>query len=212
MAVLINFKICDNSEACDGVLSCPTGAFHWDKKKKTIAVDPKKCVNCGKCDGACPIGVIKFCRTDEEYKKAKEELDKDPRRISDLFIDRYGAQPVSNSFQIDQKSLNRRLNSKKPVAIEFYNDESIRCLLGCIPAKEILIGFHGGYEKCRIKDKSILSEYKIKILPSLLFFETGKLVGKIEGHYDVKDKDKLIKKVKTIIKRVKTNKNYASKR
>jgi len=60
--------------------------------------------------------------------------------------------------------------------------------------------------------KNILKEYKIKILPSLLFFEAGKLIGKIEGHYDIKNKDKLIKKIKTIIKKVKTNKNYAPKR
>ena len=34
MPVLINFKICDNSEAYDGITACPVGAFHWDKKKK----------------------------------------------------------------------------------------------------------------------------------------------------------------------------------
>ncbi len=212
MPVLINFKICDNSEACDGILACPIGAFYWNKKKKTIAVDEKKCTNCGQCLNACSVGAIKFCRTGEEYQRVKKEIEKDPRRIADLFIDRYGAQPVSKSFQISQESLSRRINTKKPMAIEFYEDKSIRCLLDSIPIKEILAGFYGGYVKMLVENKSVFNKYKVKQLPSLLFFENGKLIGKIEGYYDIKRKKELLLKVGQIIKKIKSNKNYAFKR
>lgn len=33
MAVLINFKICDNDKACSGMSACPQGVFQWDSKK-----------------------------------------------------------------------------------------------------------------------------------------------------------------------------------
>jgi len=41
MAVLINFKICDNSKDCSGIRVCPMKAFFWDEKRKTVAVEKK---------------------------------------------------------------------------------------------------------------------------------------------------------------------------
>ena len=32
MAVLINFKICDNDKACSGMSACPNNVFSWMKK------------------------------------------------------------------------------------------------------------------------------------------------------------------------------------
>ena len=36
MAVLINFKICDNAKECNGIEVCPTGALSWDKKNQNL--------------------------------------------------------------------------------------------------------------------------------------------------------------------------------
>lgn len=35
MAVLVNFKICDNAKECGGIEVCPTGALSWDEENET---------------------------------------------------------------------------------------------------------------------------------------------------------------------------------
>lgn len=69
MAVLINFKICDNSKDCGGIEVCQTGAFHWDEKNKKINVDDKKCISCGKCEEACPVGAIRVAEPSKNIEK-----------------------------------------------------------------------------------------------------------------------------------------------
>jgi len=119
MPVLINFKICDNSKDCSGIEVCPTGAFYWDEKKKTIAVDNKKCASCGKCEAACPVHAIHVARTEEESKKIKKEIDADPRKVSDLFVDRYGAEPTEPAFLISEKKFDAQiLKSTQPAVVE----------------------------------------------------------------------------------------------
>ena len=39
MAVLINFKICDNAKECGGIAVCPTGALSYDDEKESIVID-----------------------------------------------------------------------------------------------------------------------------------------------------------------------------
>jgi len=48
------------------------------------------------------VGAIRFARNKEEYKRIKKEIDEDPRKVSDLFVDRYGAVPVHPAFLIDE--------------------------------------------------------------------------------------------------------------
>jgi len=201
MAVLINFKICDNSKDCSGIEVCPTGAFYWDEKKKTIAVNNKKCLNCGKCEGACPVGAIRVARTKEDYNRIKKEIDEDPRKVSDLFADRYGAEPVDPAFLIPQEKFDIQiLESTKLAVAELFNKGSIMCLLYSIPLREIFGGLDIKYRKIEIKDNSLLKKYKVKELPSLLFFKDGRLIGKIEGYYDIKKKKELKEKINKIIK------------
>lgn len=202
MAVLINFKICDNSKDCSGIEVCPTGAFHWDEKKKTIAVDNSKCISCGACEKACPVNAIRVARNEKEYKRIKKEIDEDPRKVSDLFVDRYGAQPVHPAFLIPQEKFDVQvLESTKLVAVEFFNHNSINCLLHSIPIKELFKGIDIKYRKIEMKDDSLLKRYKIKILPALLFFKAGKLIGKIEGYFPVGKEKELMKRIKKILSR-----------
>jgi len=46
----------------------------------------------------------------------------------------------------------------------------------------------------------LLKEYKIKKLPSLLFFKAGEIIGKIEGYYGNEEKEILLKKIAKITK------------
>ena len=126
MPVLINFKICDNSKDCSGIEACSVGAFYWDEKNKTIAIDNSKCINCGKCESACPVGAIRVAETDEEFEKIKKEIEEDPRKVSDLFVDRYGAEPVDPAFLITENKFEIQIiESTQLAVVELFNDDSI---------------------------------------------------------------------------------------
>ncbi len=201
MSVLINFKICDNSKDCNGPKVCPKGAFYWDEKRKTIAVDNEKCISCGLCEKSCPVGAIRVAKTKKEFKKIKKEIDEDSRKISDLFVDRYGAAPVSSVFQIPQSKFDIQiLESTKLTVVEFFSQSSIKCLLYSIPIKSLFEGVNLKYCKIKVKEKDfILKKYKVAELPALLFFKNGKLIGKIEGRYGFGQMKELLKGIKEII-------------
>lgn len=203
MPVLINFKICDNSKDCNGPKVCPKGAFYWDEKRKTIAVDNEKCISCGLCEKSCPVGAIRVARTKEEFKKIKKEINEDPRKISDLFVDRYGAAPTGPTFQIPQSKFNIQiLESTQLAVVEFFSRSSIKCLLHSIPIKSLFedIDIKLKYRKIEVKEKDlILKKYKVVELPALLFFKKGKLFGKLEGRYGFGQMKELLKRIKEII-------------
>lgn len=200
MPVLINFKICDNSEDCSGIEVCPVKAFYWNRKKKTIAVDNSKCIDCGKCEEACPVDAIRVARTKEEYEKIKREIEEDPRKVSDLFIDRYGAQPIHHAFLIPQSQFSIQIiKSTKPAVVELFSNDSIECMLRSIPIKELFEGADIKYRKIEAKGSSLPDKYGIKKLPTLLFFRGGKLVGKIEGYYGDKEIGEIRKRINKIL-------------
>lgn len=204
MPVLINFKICDNSEDCSGIEVCPTGAFHWDRKNKKLAIDESKCILCGNCEKSCPVGTIRVARNEEEYKRIKKEIDEDPRKVSDLFIDRYGAVPIHPAFLTTENKFDIQiLRSTKLAAVELFNNDSVRCLLYSIPIKELFKDVDIKYRKMEIKDNFLLKKYKVKELPALLFFSDGKLISKIEGYYNINEKEEIIKKINKIISKIK---------
>ena len=203
MPVIINFKICDNAEACNAINVCPTGAFHWNSEKKTLEIDKDKCIECGACatsEKSCQVGAIRFARTKEALEQIKKEIAEDPRTISDLQADRYGATPINMPFSCSENELDSVLTTTKTCLIEVYNEDSIECLIKSIPVKEILKEIDNStYRKVEIKSEGFKKKYSINELPSLLIFKDKNLLGRIEGYYSVEQKEDLIILIKEII-------------
>lgn len=200
MAVLVNFKICDNAKECGGIAVCPTGALSYDEKEETIVIDNDKCISCGLCERECPIGAIMVARSDDEYKKLKAEIDNDSRTTKDLFVDRYGASPLSEFFMIEPDDLINKANNDCITLIECYNDDSIQCLLKSIPIKELSKDLPSDTLFYKIEaNEKIIDKYELNELPSLLILKKGELLGKIEGYYTSDEKEQLKEKINAII-------------
>ena len=199
MAVLINFKICDNDKACGGVAVCPTGAIYYDEEKETLSIDNDKCISCGMCEKECPIGAIKVAKDEKEYEILKKQIEEDPRKTKDLFVDRYGATPLSEFFMLESEEVANKINSKNIVLIEFYNDDSIQCLLKSIPIKELIKDFPESTQFYKVEiSETLTNEYQIKELPAIVAFENGRMIGKIEGYIDEDNKEKLMNEIQAL--------------
>ena len=201
MPVVVNFKICDNAKECGGVAVCPTGAYSYDEEKETIVIDNEKCISCGLCERECPIGAIMVAKTKEEYEKLKEEVDNDSRTTKDLFVDRYGAAPLSEFFMIEETDIEEKTKNENLTLIECYNDDSIQCLLKSIPIKELTSSFPKDtlFYKASVTE-STKEKYSITELPALLVFKNKELLGKIDGYFENDDKETLLTKLTEIIK------------
>ena len=198
--LLINLKICDNAKECGGVAVCPTGAITFDEEKETLVIDNNKCISCGQCENECPIGAIRVAKDENEYKKIKEEIDNDPRKTKDLFVDRYGAAPLSEFFMLEAEEIEQKIDTDKIVLIELYNDDSIQCLLKSIPIKELVKDLPDTTVFYKVESKKEIEEkYEIKELPALLIFNKGSLLGKIEGYYTDDNKKEMIEKIKSTV-------------
>jgi Fe-S-cluster-containing dehydrogenase component len=200
MAVLVNFKICDNAKECGGIAVCPTGALSYDDEKESIIIDNDKCISCGRCESECPIGAIMVARTDEEYDKLKEEIDNDTRTTKDLFVDRYGATPLSEFFMIEYDDIENKVNNDGITLIELYNDDSIQCLLKSIAIKDLTKDLPKDtlFYKAEAND-DVLNKYNVNELPSLLVFKKGKFLGNIDGYYEVDNKKELLHNMNEIL-------------
>lgn len=202
MPVCINFKICDNARECGGIEVCPTKAMFFDEKNNQIAIDSKKCINCGACANACPVGAIRFASTDKEFKAIQKEIEDDPRRISDLFVERYGAAPIQDEFLAEAKDFDKLMRGATiPVVAEVNCEETINCLLKSTPIKDIL----NAYAPKATCYKFIVTEEELHALglntsPCLLFYNKGKKVGQIDGYFVNADRAEYFDRIKTMIK------------
>ena len=71
------------------------------------------------------------------------------------------------------------------------------CLLKSIPIRDLFSS-----ENIKYRKVNVTSDYFDKYTstyPSLLFFMDGKMIGKVEGFYDMKDKEKMKSKVEKIL-------------
>lgn len=199
MPALINFKICDNARECSGIAICPTKAMHYDEDKQTIVIDKNKCTSCGLCRPECPIGAIMVGKTDEEYQQCQKEIDDDPRTIKDLFVDRYGASPISEFFIIESEQLDEKIKNENITLIEVFHAETAQCLLKSIPIKDITEDIQGDVQYYKLEPSDeVIAKYEIKDFPTLLIFKAGELLGRIDGYYNmeqIEDIRKLIQEI-----------------
>lgn len=200
MAVLVNFKICDNAKECSGIAVCPTGALSWNEEKETIQIDNNKCISCGLCEKECPIGAFTVAKSEEEYKQIQKEIDNDPRTTKDLFVDRYGAVAISDFFKIKLEEIKEKVRKDCLTLIEIYNPDVAECLLKSIPIKDLTNNLPKDTLFYKVENSETIDEYEIKELPSLLVFKSGKLLGHIDGYYTIDDKEIILSKLDDILK------------
>lgn len=199
MSVLVNFKICDNAKECGGIAVCPTAALSYDEEKNTIVIDNEKCISCGLCEKECPIGAIQVAKNNEEYQRISKEIDEDQRTTKDLFVDRFGATPLSDFFMLDVKELKSKVANNNITLIELYDDDSIQCLLKSIPIKELTQQLPKDTLFYKVEaTQEIVEEHKIVELPSLLIYKKNILLGHIDGYYPEEQKEDIISKIKSI--------------
>jgi len=205
MPPLINFKICDNSADCNGIPTCPTGVFYFDEIEKTLKTDLSKCIECAACADCCSVNAIRYAKDEEEFAQIQKEIDEDPRKISDLFCDRYGSDTVIDTytFELSPEKLANRINSNRPVIIEFNTPSTIECLLKSIPIQFIQDQFHkdATYSKFFV-DENDFAKYEITKTPCLRFYNKGKLLGSVDGFYENDDKFDLFEIINSINKKI----------
>jgi len=187
MPPIINFKICDNSEDCKAINHCKNGVYVWDTKRKTLTLNHKKCKNCGSCVDICPVKAIRFCISKDDCKKIEDEIERDPRTITELFIDRYGAMPVDDAYvhELTPERFKMRINIQRPVIVEFNNRDTIACLLKSVPIADIQEQFHpdATYAKFFIQATD-MPKYGVTKTPCLRFYYKNELLGAIDEYFE----------------------------
>lgn len=197
MPPIINFNICDNSADCNGITACPQGVFVWDDKNRTIKIEKERCIDCGACVNFCSVNAIRYAKNEQERKQIEDEIASDTRTIKDLFVDRYGAMPIDDKylFELSKEKLANRINSNRPVIIEFNRTETIECLLKSVPIVDIQAKFNkdATYSRFFI-DLKDMAEYGVSTTPVLRFYYGNKLLGEI-GYFENKNKHEYFERI-----------------
>ena len=197
MAVQINWKICDNDKACGGIEVCPTGALYWNEAESTIGINNALCISCRKCVAeGCPVGAIIVTDSDEEFEQAKQDIENDPYDKEQLFVDRFGAAPISDNVLIEKDVLSEKTLSGITF-VERFTDSSIQCLIHSIKVDDIRYktGLSFAYYKCEDAEADETTEY-----PVLDIYIGGILKGSIEGYYSEEQFDEFVEKINDILR------------
>lgn len=188
MPVILNLKRCDNVKECGAPTSCPTGAFYWDEKKRTLAVDIEKCTDCGACENACPSGAVLVVPDMEEYHATLRIIEQEGGSIKELFVDRYGAMTVDSTNEIAYKDVKDIIaKCSETIAIEVLDADNPSCLISAVPYA-VLFGDKNIplYKIMTSGDelKEAKKYLKLKQDPALILCKKGKVIAKYEGRVE----------------------------
>lgn len=194
MAVLVNYKICDNAAECGGIAICPTGALFWDEVNERIGIDNNLCISCGNCVGECPVGAIQVATTEEEYKSIEMHIEHDYRTTETLFVERYGAMPIDEALVVDEERVATIIDKEPIVFVEQFQDSSIQCLLYSIPISIVTERYGCRYIK-QLIDDDIEGEY-----PCLIIYQNGEMAGCVNGYYEEQNTEQFFCSIDKILK------------
>ncbi|MDR1583055.1 MAG: hypothetical protein LBS55_07345 [Prevotellaceae bacterium] len=205
--ILINRNICDNSPACGGIDVCKNiaEALFWDEKEGRVAYNADLCTRCGECtneERGCPVGALRLAETEEEYTQIEQEIAADTRRIEDLKVERYGAEPIEECISINElDSWLKEQNKTDILLVELFTENSIQCLLYSIKVEDIQanIAKNSKYIKVQLAKEEDIINPTIEEVPALLIYKEGKLLGKTEGYYDESEQEVFFNTIKQII-------------
>ncbi len=197
MAVQINWNICDNDKACGGISACPTGALYWNEVESKIGIINELCISCHLCvtDG-CPVGAIIVTETEDEFEQARISLENDPHDRDQLFVDRFGAVPISDDILIDLDSLDEKMG-QGITFVERFTDSSIQCLIHSIKVDDVRYetGLEFAFFKCEDTEAEETTEY-----PVLDIYIDGRLKGSIEGYFSEEQFQEFIERILCILR------------
>mgnify|MGYP001559449525 FL=1 len=215
MPIKINFNACDNSKECSGLAICPMNAIYWDdeklnfqKKKGTLCVDNNKCVSCGQCVSACPIGAIIFAKTNKDLDNLADSLHINSKTVAELFVERYGAEPMNEKIRLDILEVTNFIKKTPGILlIEEYCDCSIQCLLRSIPIEtikqKILLLLENNQETVPTityyKTNCIDINIQDTLFPVLKIYRDSVLIGQVSGYYNDSNIDIFWTKIKNIL-------------
>ncbi len=201
MYVAINFKICDNIKDCPAMEECPTDAIFWNEKTNSLDVDNSLCTTCYNCEEECAVGAMRVARNEKEYDEIKKEIAEDSSNISDLLVDRYGAQPIRPEFHIPIEKFDKQvLESTKLCVAEIFQWDLVECLISSVPIQNLFGGYDLMYRKIALPNDDLSNKFSVQQLPALLFFNDGEIIGKIEGFYGIEQEKELKDRVNQIFK------------
>ncbi len=180
MPVIIHPGKCDQAKECSCPEVCPNEAWYRDPEDRKWLINESKGISCGLCIKACPSGAVLLATTLEEKEKILEHIKNDKEFTPEkLFVERYGGMLIENKTEISIQELDSKIK-ENIVLIEFFNDDSIHCLINCVPYSD----FAPDLEVYKInvdQNKELKDRYSIKELPILIAFSKGREIKRIEG-------------------------------
>jgi thiol-disulfide isomerase/thioredoxin len=189
MPIIINHNLCDEAPECGGIAVCPTGAFHYDYKKKKVAIDHSKCTECLKCTlpDACPVGCILYAKDKKQEDRIKKMLSEDPRTAKWLWRERYGCQPGKTPPRatiITKENFNKIINKKGYKLIDVWHYEFLDCRAYSVLFSDLLKSIKKEIKIYKLdaqKYPKLAKKLNVKKYPTLLLLKDKKGIWRHEG-------------------------------
>ena len=205
MPVLIDYRACDDSPHCGSARACSHGAITYNPSRKKIEVDNSKCTDCAICVRYCPSGAVKFARNEAELKKIEADIASSNLSKDDLLERQYGARPGDprstgqNLEHVDCDTFEEEvLRSPVPVAVDFWAEWCAPCRILAPTFKAIAAQYDGRMKFFKLDTEAcqdIPYQYGIRSIPTVLFFDRGRVVAREIGAVPKKQLQKTVDQI-----------------